>query len=133
MRIKSDDEAHEIDLEVISVRAQTAADNFYIIVFGESLNDGRPTSSAGARCLPKKRNSTTSEREQAAREIKNSGTNCRRSWKIMDHSGRIAEPQCGIGRKQPSIPVAMVGDEGAIVTFMNVDAIRLTMEETPEK
>jgi two-component system, chemotaxis family, CheB/CheR fusion protein len=89
VRIKSDDDAHEIELEMISVRGQTAADNFYIIVFGETLNDGAAHVKRGGKKPAEKRNSTTSERGQAAREIKHSGTNLQAL--IEDHGTTLEE------------------------------------------
>jgi two-component system CheB/CheR fusion protein len=69
VRIKSDGGSREIDLEVIPIRGQTVADNFYIVVFQEALKDGSPRAKRGVKRHPEKLR-LPSERERAEREIK---------------------------------------------------------------
>ncbi|HJZ51973.1 MAG TPA: chemotaxis protein CheB [Candidatus Acidoferrales bacterium] len=69
VRIKSDGGSREIDLEVIPIRGQTVADNFYIIVFQEALEDGSPRAKSGMKKRAEKLR-LPSERERAEREIK---------------------------------------------------------------
>jgi two-component system CheB/CheR fusion protein len=68
VRIRSDGDTREIDLEVIPVRGQTAAENFYIIVFQEAAKDATPHK---AKRGGKKRAAKQgpSERERADREV----------------------------------------------------------------
>ncbi len=70
VRIKSDGDTREIDLEVIPVRGQTPPENFYIIVFQEALTDGASRAKRGSKHPPKKRSSVDLDREHAEREIK---------------------------------------------------------------
>jgi two-component system, chemotaxis family, CheB/CheR fusion protein len=69
VRIKSNGDTREIDLEVIPVRGQTASDNFYIIVFQEAPKNGAPRAKRGAKKPAAKRNAGPSERERTDREI----------------------------------------------------------------
>ncbi len=69
VRIKSNGDAREIDLEVIPVWGQTVSDNFYIIVFQEALKNGAPRAKRGAKKPAAKRNAGPSERERTDREI----------------------------------------------------------------
>jgi two-component system CheB/CheR fusion protein len=68
VRIRSDGDTREIDLEVIPVRGQTAAENFYIIVFQEAAKEATADKAKrGAKKRAAKQGS--SERERADREI----------------------------------------------------------------
>ena len=69
VRIKSDAGTREIDLEVIPVRGETSSENYYVIVFQESLTDGAARPKRGAKKRPEKRNPANSERERSDREI----------------------------------------------------------------
>jgi two-component system CheB/CheR fusion protein len=69
VRIKSNGDTREIDLEVIPVRGHTVSDNFYIIVFQEALKNGAPRAKRGAKKPAAKRNGGPSEPERTDREI----------------------------------------------------------------
>jgi two-component system CheB/CheR fusion protein len=70
VRIKSNGDTREIDLEVIPVRGQTPADNFYIIVFMEPRQEAPSRTKRGGKKQSEKRKAVPSERERADREIK---------------------------------------------------------------
>ncbi|MFZ3329482.1 MAG: chemotaxis protein CheB [Candidatus Acidiferrales bacterium] len=69
VRIKSDGDTREIDLEVIPVRGQSPTENFYIVVFQEAMNNGAARPKRGAKKSVVKPNSSASERDRAEREI----------------------------------------------------------------
>ncbi|MGA6956702.1 MAG: CheR family methyltransferase, partial [Candidatus Acidiferrales bacterium] len=69
VRIKSNGDTREIDLEVIPVRGQSAAENFFIIVFQETPQDRASRGKRGAKKSAKKQKKTISERERTDREI----------------------------------------------------------------
>ena len=69
VRIKSDGDTREIDLEVIPVRGQSATENFYIIVFQEAIGDGAPRPGRAGKKPPAKRSASSSERDRTEREI----------------------------------------------------------------
>jgi two-component system, chemotaxis family, CheB/CheR fusion protein len=69
VRIKSDGETREIDLEVIPVRGQSPRENFYIVVFQEALNDGAARPKRAVKKARLNPNSSASERDRAEREI----------------------------------------------------------------
>ena len=70
VHIKSNGDTREIDLEVIPVRGQTPADNFYVIVFMEPLKEVPSRTKRGGKKQAEKRKTVPSERERADREIK---------------------------------------------------------------
>ncbi|MGC1987251.1 MAG: chemotaxis protein CheB [Candidatus Acidiferrales bacterium] len=69
VRIKSDGDTREIDLEVIPVRGQSPTETFYIVVFQEAMNDGAARPKRGAKKPIVKPNSSASELDRAEREI----------------------------------------------------------------
>jgi two-component system, chemotaxis family, CheB/CheR fusion protein len=70
VRIKSDGNTREIDLEVIPVRGHSPADNFYIIVFQEALSDGPARGKRGTKTKPaSEQRRIVSEHERSEREI----------------------------------------------------------------
>jgi two-component system, chemotaxis family, CheB/CheR fusion protein len=69
VRIKSNGDTREIDLEVIPLRGQTHTENFYIIVFQEAIADGARRPKRAGKKPPAKQNALASERDRAEREI----------------------------------------------------------------
>ncbi|MGA8021629.1 MAG: chemotaxis protein CheB [Candidatus Acidiferrales bacterium] len=69
VRIKSDGDTREIDLEVIPVRGQSPTENFYIVVFQEAMNAAAARPKRGATKPRVKPNSSASELGRAEREI----------------------------------------------------------------
>jgi two-component system, chemotaxis family, CheB/CheR fusion protein len=69
VRIKSDGDTREIDLEIIPIRSQSPTENFYIIVFQEAIGDGASRPKRSAKKPSAKQNVSASERDRAEREI----------------------------------------------------------------
>lgn len=69
VRIQSDGDTREIDLEVIPIGGHGVADNFYIIVFQEALKDRSPGAKRGVKKRAEKPR-LPSERQRAERELK---------------------------------------------------------------